>query len=197
MAIPDPRSPGARTPRPLLDQWWALFARGLLAIAFGTLALSWPGVTFVVLLAMFGAFSIADGIVSLIGSARDRSWGWPLVGGLLGIAVGILTIAWPGTAALALVIFIGAWAIVRGILDIALAIALRGALGYEWVLGLSGVISILFGYFIVIWPRAGVVAVVAYVAGYAMLTGSLLIAASLRQRRWRAALDRVAVIGAS
>jgi uncharacterized membrane protein HdeD (DUF308 family) len=197
MAIPDLKSLGPRTPRPLLDQWWALFARGLLAIAFGTLALLWPGVTFVVLLAMFAAFSIADGIVSLIGSARDRSWGWPLVGGLLGIAIGILTIAWPGTAALTLVIFIGAWAIVRGILDIALAIALRGALGYEWVLGLSGGVSILFGYFIAIWPRAGVVAVVAYVAGYAILTGVLLIVASLRQRRWRAALDRVAVIGAS
>jgi uncharacterized membrane protein HdeD (DUF308 family) len=197
MAIPDLKARGPRTARPLLDQWWALFVRGLLAIAFGTLALLWPGVTFVVLLAMFAAFSIADGIVSLIGSARDRSWGWPLVGGLLGIAVGILTIAWPGTAALALVIFIGAWAIVRGILDIALAIALRGALGYEWVLGLSGGISILFGYFIVIWPRAGVVALVAYVAAYAILTGVLLIAASLRQRWWRAALDRVEVIGAS
>jgi len=196
MASPDLKSLGPRTAHPLLDQWWALFVRGLLAIAFGMLALLWPGVTFVVLLAMFAAFSIADGIVSLIGSARGRSWGWPLVGGLLGIAVGILTIAWPGTAALALVIFIGAWAIARGILDIALAIALRGALGYEWVLGLSGVISILFGYFIVLWPRAGVVAVVAYVAGYAMLTGVLLIAASLRQRRWRAALDRVAVVGA-
>jgi uncharacterized membrane protein HdeD (DUF308 family) len=108
-----------------------------------------------------------------------------------------LTIAWPGAAALALVIFIGAWVVVRGVLDIALAIALRGALGYEWLLRLSGGISILFGYFIVIWPRAGVVALVAYVAGYAILTGVLLIVASLRQRRWRAALARVAVIGTS
>jgi uncharacterized membrane protein HdeD (DUF308 family) len=41
-----------------------------------------------------------------------------------------------------LVIFIEAWAIVRGILDLALAIALRGALGYEWALGLSGGISL-------------------------------------------------------
>ena len=77
------------------------------------------------------------------------------------------------------------------------AVALRGAPGYEWVLGLSGGISILFGYFIVIWPRAGAVAVVAYVAGYAILTGVLLVAAGFRQRRWRAALDRIAVIGAS
>jgi uncharacterized membrane protein HdeD (DUF308 family) len=96
-----------------------------------------------------------------------------------------------------LVIFIGAWVVVRRVLDIALAIALRGALGYEWLLRLSGGISILFGYFIVIWPRAGVVALVAYVAGYAILTGVLLIVASLRQRRWRAALARVAVIGTS
>ena len=44
--IPDLESPGSRTPRPLLDQWWALFARGLLAIAFATLALSWPGAAF-------------------------------------------------------------------------------------------------------------------------------------------------------
>jgi uncharacterized membrane protein HdeD (DUF308 family) len=60
----------------LLDQWWARFARGLLAIAFGALALLWPRVTFVVLLAMFAAFSIADGIVSRIWSARNGSWGW-------------------------------------------------------------------------------------------------------------------------
>jgi uncharacterized membrane protein HdeD (DUF308 family) len=119
------------------------------------------------------------------------------VGGLLGIAAGILTIAWPGAGRLAFVIFIGTWAIVCGMLDITLSLALRGALGYEWALGLLAVMSIIFGYFIVIWTRGGVVAVVAYVAAYAILMGVLLIVASLRQRRWRAALDRVAVIGTS
>lgn len=167
----------------LLNQWWALIVRGVLAILFGIAAITWPRVTLVALLALFAAFAIADGITSLIAAVRTRSWGWVFFGGLLSLAVGILTLMWPGAATLALVLLIGAWAIVRGIFDIATGIALRREIRYEWLLILTGVVSIVFGAVIAFFPVAGVFALIGIVAGFAIAIGVLLIAAGIMERR--------------
>ncbi|MGO9204803.1 MAG: DUF308 domain-containing protein [Candidatus Limnocylindrales bacterium] len=37
-----------------------LALRGILAIAFGVAALAWPGLTLVMLVALFGAYAIVD-----------------------------------------------------------------------------------------------------------------------------------------
>ncbi|MBX5461965.1 MAG: DUF308 domain-containing protein [Steroidobacteraceae bacterium] len=167
----------------LLNQWWALIVRGVLAILFGIAAITWPRVTLVALLALFAAFAIADGITSLIAAVRTRSWGWVFFGGLLSLAVGVLTLMWPGAATLALVLLIGAWAIVRGIFDIATGIALRREIRYEWLLILTGVVSIVFGAVIALFPVAGVFALIGIVAGFAIAIGVLLIAAGIMERR--------------
>jgi len=178
----------------LLNQWWALIVRGVLAILFGIAAITWPRVTLVVLLALFAAFALADGITSLIAAVRTRSWGWVFFGGLVSVAVGILTLMWPGAATFALVLLIGAWAIVRGIFDIATGIALRREIRYEWLLILTGVVSIIFGAFIAFFPVAGVFALIGIVAGFAIAIGVLLIAAGIMERRLqrRLALDGAA-----
>ncbi len=171
----------------LLCHWWALVIRGVLAIAFGVLAVVLPLATIVALIALFAAFVLLDGFTSIGSAIANRDWGWQLFGGLLSVAIGVLTILWPSSAGFALIIFIAAWAMVRGVFDIAAAITLRHELSsrIEWVLILSGIVSIVFGLFVAAWPSVGAVAIIAVIAGFAIFLGLMLVAAGLRQWRLR------------
>jgi uncharacterized membrane protein HdeD (DUF308 family) len=169
--------------------WWALVVRGVLAIIFGILALVWPGLTVVALVALFGAFALVDGILALVAAfrahGRGRRWGAFALEGLFGIALAGLTFFWPDVTAFALLYLIAAWSVVTGIFEVAAAIRLRKVIRGEFFLGLAGVASILFGILVVVFPGAGAVAIVWAIAIYAILFGILLIAVGLRLRRLR------------
>ena len=171
----------------LLSHWWALIIRGVLAIAFGVLAIALPHITIIALIAIFAAFALLDGITSLASAISNRDWGWQLFGGLLSIAIGVLTILWPASAGFALIIFIAAWALVRGIFDIAAAFTLRHELsrGFDWLLAVSGIVSIAFGFAVAAWPVLGAIAIVGMIAGFAIFLGILLVAAGLREWQLR------------
>lgn len=167
--------------------WWLIALRGVLAVLFGVLAFAWPGVALIALVTLWGAFALADGILSLIAAWRLRDAGrpsWPLILiGLLGIAVGVATFIWPGITAIVLLMFIAFWALVTGILQIVMAIRLRKEIEGEWFLGLSGALSVVFGVLMIARPGAGALAVIWIVAAYAIFFGLLLIALGFRLRR--------------
>ena len=172
----------------LARNWWAVALRGAAALLFGLLALIWPGVTVLVLVALFGAYALVDGAFALgiaIFGRRDGggSRGWLIVEGIAGILAGILTFAWPGVTALVLLWLIAAWALVTGVLEIVAAVRLRREIQGEWVLALSGVLSVLFGILLIVWPGAGALAVVFLIAIYAIVFGVVLLALALRLRR--------------
>jgi len=179
--------PTAITIRSRLDHWWVFVVRGLLAIAFGLLTLLWPQVTVLVLIALFATFCVLDGVTSIIAAVQRKDWGWHLFGGILSVIVGVLAIMWPASAGFALIILIAAWAIMRGVLDISVAISLRHELNrqLEWMLIISGLVSILFGALVALWPVAGIFAVIGLIAGFSVFLGVTLIAAGLRQRSLR------------
>src|SRR5690242_16633167 len=95
----------------LAQAWWLVLLRGLVAILFGVLAFAWPGLTLLTLVLLYGAYALADGIISLIaaftGRARPVPTWWLILVGLFGIAAGVITFMWPGITALVLVLFIG------------------------------------------------------------------------------------------
>lgn len=168
----------------LAQNWWTLVLRGIAAIIFGILAYIWPGITFTVLVLFFGAYALWDGIFALIGAFRtqgERRWSLVLEG-LVGIAAGLLTFFWPGAASLALLLVIGAWAIVTGIFEIISAIRLRQEIEGEWLLLISGLLSVLFGIALAIWPAAGLVAVTWMIGAYSIVFGILLIVLGIRLR---------------
>src|SRR5262244_2503920 len=181
------------TPRPMLHAlakcWWVLLLRGIAAILFGVLAFAWPGLTLVTLVLLYGAFALVDGVLSLIaafsGSAKPVPTWWLIVVGLLGIGAGVVTFLWPGITAVLLVMFIGAWALVHGIFEIIGAIQLRKEIDNEWMLILSGVISVLFGLIVLIAPGAGALALIWVIAAYSIVFGISFIALSLRLRKHR------------
>jgi len=175
----------------LLDQlsrnWGWIALRGVAAVIFGVLAFAWPGVTLVVLALFFGAYALIDGIFALVAAYRGREGStpvWPLVLiGLLGVAAGIATFLWPELTALALLMFIAAWALLIGIAQIAAAIRLRKEIDNEWMLGASGALSVLFGALMIASPGAGAVAVAWIIGAYAIAFGVMLIALGFRLKK--------------
>jgi uncharacterized membrane protein HdeD (DUF308 family) len=175
--------------RTLAKKWWLLALRGLLAVIFGVVALIWSQATLSALVLLFGAFVLVDGIFNIASAiARGRQatpvW-WLVMQGLFGIAIGVVTFFWPGVTALALLYLIAGWALITGIIEIATAIQLRKELEGEWLLGLGGLLSVLFGLLMVIWPTSGATALVWMIGIYAILFGVILIGLGLRLRKWQ------------
>ena len=162
--------------------WWAVALRGLAAVLFGLAAFVWPGLTLFVLVLLFGAYALVDGVGSLVHAfGPDSNLRWLLVArGLAGIAAGIVTMAWPGITALVLLYLIAVWAIVTGVLEIVTAIQLRKVIANEWLLGLGGLASIIFGGILLFVPGGGALAMIWVIGSYALIVGVVLIALGFR-----------------
>ncbi len=158
-----------------------LLIRGVVALLAGFIAFAWPGITIAVLVGIFAGYAIIDGVTSLFlaFSGHDRVW-IHVLQGIVGIAAGVLTFFWPGVTALALIILIAARAIVVGALEIAAAIRLRRIIHGEWMLGLNGLVSMLFGMLIVAFPAAGAVGISWMLGIYALFIGMLLIGLGIK-----------------
>ena len=171
----------------LARNWWAVGLRGLAAIIFGILALVWPNTTLIVLIAIFGAYALIDGVIAVYLAIRgreiNRNWGWLLVEGIAGILIGLLTFRWPGVTALVLLAFIAAWAIITGAMEILQAIELRRVINNEWLLILSGAASVIFGLLLIIFPSSGALALIWLIGIYAIIFGVLLLALAWRLRQ--------------
>ena len=152
---------------------WALGLNGLLAVVVGVLILVWPGISLYALTILFGAFAFANGLVSLIAAARGDvgERGWLVVRSVLGIGVGVAVLVWPNISALALLYVIGAYAIVLGAIAIMGAFSLPLDTTDSWLLGLSGVVAILFGIAMFAEPGAGALVVLSLIAAFALVTG--------------------------
>jgi uncharacterized membrane protein HdeD (DUF308 family) len=172
----------------LADRWWIMAVRGVAAIVFGVLTFIWPGASLFALVLLFGAYSVVDGAFNIgagISMRGEPRWGWLVFGGAISIAVGVLTFLWPGITAFALLMLIAAWALVTGVAEIAAAIRLRKHVRGEWLLALSGILSIAFGVLMFLFPGTGALAVVLWIGAYAVVFGVLLLALAFRLRSWR------------
>jgi uncharacterized membrane protein HdeD (DUF308 family) len=172
--------------RRLSLNWTALALRGIVAIAFGILAFLLPGLTLGALIILFAAYALVDGVSHLVTAFRNRGSGgpdwWMVVGGIAGIAAAAITVLVPNITALFLVTLIGAWAIVTGITEVVAAYQLRKEINNEWLLALDGVISVLFGIYVVLFPGAGAIAIVWIIAAFAIISGVVLLALAFRMR---------------
>jgi uncharacterized membrane protein HdeD (DUF308 family) len=172
----------------LSQSWWMLALRGVVALLFGVLALVWPGLTLLWLVILFAAYALLVGVVSVIGAVRHRSsekkWWLILLLGLASIGAGVIAILSPGLTALALVLVMGANALLVGVLDIAAAIRLRKAIQGEWLLILAGIASVVFGVLVLLFPGAGALALVWLISLHAIVIGVLLLALAFRARAW-------------
>lgn len=171
----------------LARYWWLLALRGVLGILFGFAAFAWPGVTLGVLVLFFGAWALVDGAFGLAEALTGRAPSehrWLLgLEGVAGVAIGVLTMISPDVTAIVLLMFIAAWSLVRGVLQIVAAIQLRKEIEGEWLLVLSGLASIAFAAILMFQPAAGALALLWMIGGFAIAFGVLLLVLAFRLRR--------------
>ena len=163
--------------------WWVVALRGLAAIIFGVLAFILPGPTLAVLIVLYGAYAIVDGVLALYAAVRSGDNRWTFViEGVIGIAAGLVAFVWPGITALALLFVIAAWAMLTGIMEVIAGVRLRRAIDNEWMLIIAGLLSIVFGILLIAQPGAGALAIVWLIGVYAVAFGIALLALSWRLR---------------
>lgn len=171
---------------PLSRIWWSVLLRGIAAIVFGVLAFVWPGISLLSLVVVYGVYAIVDGVFALGGGMAGGSaaprW-WLVMVGLISLAAGVVALLWPGVTAVVLVLVIGSWAIAHGVIEIIGAIALRKEIENEWWLILSGLLSVVFGIFVILAPGAGALTLLWLIAIYAIGFGLLQVVLALRLRR--------------
>jgi uncharacterized membrane protein HdeD (DUF308 family) len=171
----------------IAGNWWAPAASGVLAIVVGLAAFVWPGKTFEALVLLFGVYVFVRGSIwlafGLLAAGSLERW-WPfVVNGIIGLALGVLTFAETRTMAVALVSLAGAWAILTGALEVVAAVRFRQFIQNEWLLGISGVASIVFGVAVLAQPEIGIVTFALVFGAYAVLVGTAQVWLGLRLRR--------------
>ena len=168
----------------LARHWWVIGLRGLAAILFGVLAFVWPGMTLAVLVLLFGAYALVDGVLTLIAAFRGgvQHRIVMLVEGVVSVLAGLAAFVWPGLTALVLLYIIAFWAIVTGVLEIVAAIRVRRAISNELGLVIGGVLSVVFGVVLLIAPGAGALAVIFLIGAYAVVFGIALLGLAWRLR---------------
>ena len=165
--------------RTMSDHWWVVLLRGVLAILFGILAWTWPGLTVLLLVTIWGAYAFVDGVFEVVAGIRGK-WTSLVVLGLLGIAAGVVAFLWPGLTAVTLLWILAFWAIAAGVMQIAAAVRLRREIEGEWLWILTGLLTVGLGVLLFLHPGEGILSVVWLVASLAVVWGVLLVMLSFK-----------------
>ena len=176
--------------RVLFRAWWLVLLRGVAGILFGIITFISPLSSLAALVIVFGAYALVDGAFTLVaafgqrdGGRRPGSHAWLFARGMAGILTGVIAAVWPGITALALLWVVALWAMVTGVFDIVAAFQLRKEMRREWLLALTGALSVLFGVLLVVWPADGILALVVLIGVAAIAFGITLLMFGLRLRR--------------
>ncbi|MEU6711613.1 HdeD family acid-resistance protein [Nonomuraea sp. NPDC046802] len=165
--------------------WWLLLVRGIAAIIFGILTWAWPAITLLVLVIIFGVFALVNGVFALGAGFRhgEQSRVWLIVSGIIGILAGIVALVWPGITSLALLFVVAFWAILAGISEIAAGFHLRKTIEDEWMLIVGGILLVLFGIILLLWPGAGLLSLVWLLGFFAILYGIAMAVLAFRVKK--------------
>ncbi|MCE5229188.1 HdeD family acid-resistance protein [bacterium] len=166
--------------------WWIIMLRGILAIVFGLIVLAYPGISLASLILLFAAYVFVDGAGNVFhafeGRHEHEHWWVMLLTGLAGMLVGVLTVGNPGLTALVILFYIAIWAIATGILQIVAAIRLRREIEGEFWMMLGGLVSVLFGMFLMGRPGAGALAILWLIGVYAIVSGIITTSLAFKMR---------------
>jgi uncharacterized membrane protein HdeD (DUF308 family) len=166
---------------------WAFTLRGLVALAIGLLALVWPDTALSVLVVLFGVYVLADGLVLLVAALRgggEQRWLLGLLG-LLGLLAAAAAFFFPQGTVVAAVYVFGAWAILTGLLEAAVAVRLAGVAPGAGLLGVGGVLSVVLGVLLLRSPEASALDFARLFGAYQLAVGVVLLTLAARLRRAR------------
>jgi uncharacterized membrane protein HdeD (DUF308 family) len=163
--------------------WWVFLIGGIASVAFGVLAFMQPGLALFVLSMFFAASILVDGIFNVVGALKNQGkdgWWIMLLIGVLGLLVGGYALMNPPLSMLAFVYMFAFDAIVLGVFLVMLGYKVRQATSREWILYLTGALSILVGIWVAMQPVAGGLSIVWFIAAWSIAVGVLRIAFAFR-----------------
>lgn len=168
----------------LAKHWWAILIRGIVAVLFAILLVTATGFTLNVLIILLGLYLLLDGlfavIASLVAASKHKSWWLLLLEGIVSVAAGIFVFALPTLTLVILVYLVAAWAIITGLLEFVASLIATWALPGKIFLGVTGVISVILGIIIFLYPVISLEAMIWLVAIYALVVGLTLIIFSFK-----------------
>ena len=158
--------------------WWLFVVFGVLTLAAGIILIAWPGPSLVTIAVIIGIFLLVDGVIDVILSIVGKGEGRGLVAvlGVLSIIAGLIMVKHPFSALAVLVIIIGIWFIVAGVVRFIAAFTDRDGRGTNIVVG---ILDILAGIVVLAWPDlslktlAVLAGIVFVIRGIAFIWGGL------------------------
>ncbi len=170
----------------------SLIVRGLLAVAVGIVALAWPGITILALVILFAIYAfIAAGMEAVRAFSSERAG--PVMGhlllGLVDVGAGVVALAWPGPTALVLVLLVGAWATIGGLVEIFAGFEAGEPAGTRALFFVGGLISIAFGIVLFARPDMGAVALALLFGLFNLVYGIWAVGQGIDLRRAHRAVD--------
>ena len=171
-----------KTPDPLRDTiragareasaaWWWIVALGALWNGFGMFELSYKVGSLVAVATFVGVAFVFGGIMQLVVASRVPTMRWlSIVGGVLGVAAGIVTFVWPAITLYVVSIMVAWYLIVFGTIHIVSALA-GPKLSWWWIGLLLGISELVLGVWTArSWDRS-LVALVTLVGVWAISRG--------------------------
>lgn len=178
--------PGAGAPMPRRS-WWLVVLRGLAALAFGLIAIFWPGISLAALVTLFGAYALLDGAVTLAlslrlpGNAPGR--GFLTITGLASLLVGLVSVLWPQVTVTLLIYILAAWLVLFGLIAIANSLQMKKQVGPDWPFSRGGVALLVIGLLLLLFPNAVALAATWVLGILALLIGGGLLAFAWRRQQ--------------
>jgi uncharacterized membrane protein HdeD (DUF308 family) len=137
--------------------WGWLLGLGILLSVLGLLLIAAPALGTLAVDLLVGWFLIIGGIAQLIHAFMEKAWRGFLLevaSGMLYLVVGLLLLFYPMAGAQALTIFLAAFLLIEGIVRIAMALRLRPAQGWGWLL-FGGIVTVILALLIWMqWPAS-------------------------------------------
>jgi uncharacterized membrane protein HdeD (DUF308 family) len=156
--------------------WWVFLVGGIASVIFGVLAFINPGIALLVLAMFFAATVLVDGAFNIAGSIQNRDkdgWWIMLLLGILGLVVGGYALLNPPVSMMAFILLVAFEAILLGVFTVMLGYKVRQATSREWILYVTGALSILFGVMVIANPSVGGLSIVYVIAAWAIVIGTL------------------------
>jgi uncharacterized membrane protein HdeD (DUF308 family) len=151
---------------------WLIVIQGAAGILLGLMLLLAPGASLVILVQFLAIYWLISGTIGLVSLIWDRSqWGWKVFGGILGIVAGMAVIKHPLYASVlvtsTLVIFMGILALAFGVMNLVRAFSSGGG----WGIGLLGALDVIIGFFLIVNPLAGSIALPIVLGAFILVGG--------------------------
>jgi uncharacterized membrane protein HdeD (DUF308 family) len=102
---------------------------GVLSLIIGLYAVRHVLITLLALAVIFGIFWIVSGAIELFMALSHREMahrGWNIIMGIISVLAGFIVLVYPGISLLALAVILSVWLVFFGIMQITLAVRLRG-----------------------------------------------------------------------